>query len=438
MSNPRPALRTGAPSSAPPNPHIVTFGCRLNSVESEIIRLEAAAAGADDTTVVVNTCAVTGEAVRQARQAIRRLRRENPDGRIIVTGCAAQLDPRQFSMMPEVDRVLGNAEKLQRRHYASAVDGDADPPERVVVSDVMTAANPATHPVESFDGRSRAMVQVQQGCDHRCTFCTIPFARGPNRSLPVAQIVDQIRRLARGGYPEVVLTGVDICSYGADLPDRPSLAALVGALLTAVPELPRLRLSSLDPAAIDIDLIALFGDQPRLMPHVHLSLQAADDMVLKRMKRRHSRAGALAVVEALRRARPDIVFGADLIAGFPTETEAMFARTLSFLEEAGLVYLHVFPFSPRPDTPAARMPQVPGPVRRARAAELREAGARATARHFADRIGQRIEVVVEGETTARSPDFAPVRLEFAARPGDIIPVALVGATHDYLIGAPTT
>ncbi|MBL8658201.1 MAG: tRNA (N(6)-L-threonylcarbamoyladenosine(37)-C(2))-methylthiotransferase MtaB [Rhodospirillales bacterium] len=418
-----------------PDPHIVTFGCRLNSLESEIIRAEAAAADAGDA-VVINTCAVTGEAVRQARQAIRRLRRERPESRIIVTGCAAQLEPDAFAAMAEVDRVLGNAEKLHRRHYAPAEsDGAGVGGERVVVSDIMSAPEATVSPVDEFDGRSRAMVQIQQGCDHRCTFCAIPFARGPNRSVPPDRIVDQVRILVERGYPEVVLTGVDICSYGGDRAGGPTLAGLVRTLLAAVGDLRRLRLSSLDPAAIDRDLVALMSEEARLMPHAHLSLQAADDMVLKRMKRRHTRAGALTTIDALRRARPDIAFGADLIAGFPTETEAMFANTLSFISEARLTYLHVFPFSPRPDTPAARMPAVPGPVRRERAAVLRRAGAAATAAHFHGRIGDRVEVAVENERTGRCPDFAPVALDFAARPGEIIPAHIVGATPAHLIGA---
>lgn len=410
-------------------PHVVTFGCRLNSLESEIIRREAAAAGADET-VVVNTCAVTGEAVRQARQTIRRLRRDRPGSTIIVTGCAAQLAPDAFAAMPEVDRVLGNAEKLERQSYG-ARGGE----ERIVVSDIMAVRETAGHLLEGFEGRSRAMVQVQQGCDHRCTFCTIPFARGPNRSVPPERIIAQVRVLAERGFPEVVLTGVDVCSYGADLADRHALGALVRRLLAEAPELPRLRLSSLDPAAIDADLVAAFAGEERLMPHVHLSLQAADDLILKRMKRRHSRASALAVVGELRRARPDVVFGADLIAGFPTETEAAFANTVSFVEEAGLTYLHVFPFSARPEAPAARMPQVPGPVRRERAAALRRAGDAARGRYFATRVGARVDVVVETETTGRCPDFAPVALGAAARPGAILAVDILGATGEHLLGA---
>lgn len=410
-------------------PHVVTFGCRLNSLESEIIRAEAAAAGAGDT-VVVNTCAVTGEAVRQARQAIRKLRRERPESTIVVTGCAAQLAPDTFAAMPEVDRVLGNAEKLDRGSYERAGGGG----ERVVVSDIMSVRETAGHLLEGFEGRSRAMVQIQQGCDHRCTFCTIPFARGPNRSVPPGRIVEQVRVLARRGFPEVVLTGVDICSYGADLPGGTVLGALVRLLLAEVPELPRLRLSSLDPAAIDAELIAAMAAEERLMPHVHLSLQAADDLILKRMKRRHSRASALGVVEALRRARPEIAFGADIIAGFPTETEAAFEGTLAFVEEASLVYLHVFPFSPRPEAPASRMPQVPGPARRDRAARLRAAGDAARARHLASRVGTRTEIVVETETAGRCPDFAPVALDAPAQPGTIVAVDVIGATAEHLLG----
>ncbi len=288
---------------------------------------------------------------------------------------------------------------------------------RVVVSDIMTVRETAGHLLEGFEGRSRAMVQIQQGCDHRCTFCTIPFARGPNRSVPPKRIADQVRILAGRGFPEVVLTGVDICSYGGDVADRPTLGALVRWLLAEVPELPRLRLSSLDPAAIDTELIAAMAEEERMMPHIHLSLQAADDLVLKRMKRRHSRGSALAVADALRRARPDVVFGADLIAGFPTETEAAFANTLAFVADAGLTYLHVFPFSPRPEAPASRMPQVPGPVRRERAAVLRQAGEAAKARYFAGRVGARVEVVVEAETTGRCPDYAPVASDRAGPPG---------------------
>jgi threonylcarbamoyladenosine tRNA methylthiotransferase MtaB len=412
------------------DPLIVTLGCRLNTFESEVIRAEAVAAGVDDA-VIVNTCAVTTEAVRQARQTIRRLRRERPGGRIIVTGCAAQLAPEPFAAMPEVDRVIGNAEKLRRADLAGAG-------EKIVVSDIMTVRETAGHLLHGFEGRTRAFVEVQQGCDHRCTFCVIPFARGPNRSVPIGRIVEQVRVLVDNGYLEVVLTGVDVCSYGADLPERPTLGAIVRRLLADVPELGRLRLTSLDPAAIDDALVEAMAEEPRLMPHVHLSLQAADDTVLKRMKRRHSRAQACTIVERLRRARPDVVLGADLIAGFPTETDAMFANTLSAVDDMDLTYLHVFPFSARPATPAARMPQVPGPLRRERATRLRNAGERAQRRFFTGRVGANTEVLVEERRNGRCPYYAQVRLDFDAPSGSLVPVRITGAAADHLTGEPAT
>ncbi len=407
-------------------PRIVTLGCRLNTLESEIIRSEAAAAALEDT-VIVNTCAVTTEAVRQARQTIRRLRRERPDGRIIVTGCAAQLAPDTFAAMPEVDQVLGNAEKLQRAHLARS-----DRP--IAVSDIMTVKETAAHLLQGFESRTRAFVQVQQGCDYRCTFCIIPFARGPNRSFEVGRIVDQVRLLCENGYAEVVLTGVDICSYGADLLGQPTLGALVRTVLVEVPELKRLRLSSLDPAAMDNGLFDTLGDEPRMMPHLHLSLQAGDDTILKRMKRRHSRAQAVAVAERARRARPDVVLGADLIAGFPTETEDMFNRTLDSVEDVGLTYLHVFPFSARSGTPAARMPQIAGPVKRARAAALREAGDRAQRRFFESRVGKTTEILVEQGRDGRCPHYAPVSLDFDVPQGAIVSARITGAHSDRLKG----
>lgn len=407
-------------------PRIVTLGCRLNTLESEIIRSEAAAAALEDT-VIVNTCAVTTEAVRQARQTIRRLRRERPDGRIIVTGCAAQLAPDTFAAMPEVDQVLGNAEKLQRAHLARS-----DRP--IAVSDIMTVKETAAHLLQGFESRTRAFVQVQQGCDYRCTFCIIPFARGPNRSFEVSRIVDQVRLLCENGYAEVVLTGVDICSYGADLLGQPTLGALVRTVLVEVPELKRLRLSSLDPAAMDNGLFETLGDEPRMMPHLHLSLQAGDDTILKRMKRRHSRAQAVAVAERARRARPDVVLGADLIAGFPTETEDMFNRTLDSVEDVGLTYLHVFPFSARSGTPAARMPQIAGPVKRARAAALREAGDRAQKRFFESRVGKTTEILVEQGRDGRCPHYAPVSLDFDVPQGAIVSARITGAHSDRLKG----
>ncbi|MFO1128197.1 MAG: MiaB/RimO family radical SAM methylthiotransferase [Rhodospirillales bacterium] len=369
---------------------------------------------------------MTGEAVRQARQTIRRLRREHPAKRIIVTGCAAQLAPDAFARMPEVDRVVGNAEKLDRHRLTGGS-------ERVAVGDIMVPDETAGHLLDGFEGRTRAFVQVQQGCDHRCTFCIIPFARGPGRSVEPTRIVAAARRLVAAGHLELVLTGVDICSYGIDLPGRPSLGAAVRTLLHQVPELARLRLSSLDPAAIDDDLIRGYAEEPRLMPHVHLSLQAADDLVLKRMKRRHSRADAERIVARLRQARPDMVFGADLIAGFPTETDAMFANTLAAVDDLGLTWLHVFPYSPREGTPAARMPQVPPPVRHARARTLREAGDRARTAHLGGRIGERTEVLVEADDRGRCPYYAPVRLDRRESPGTIVAATVTAADTRTLL-----
>jgi threonylcarbamoyladenosine tRNA methylthiotransferase MtaB len=409
---------------------MVTLGCRLNALESEVVRREAAAAGVSDA-VIVNTCAVTGEAMRQARQMIRRLRREHPDQRIIVTGCAAQLSPEMFAAMPEVDRVLGNAEKMNGRNLVD--DG-----RRVVVSDIMAGREAAGHRIDGLEGRTRAFVQVQQGCDHRCTFCIVPFARGPSRSVPVERIVEQVKMLVRNGYREAVFTGVDICSYGSDLPDRLRLGDLARIVLARVPDLARLRLSTLDPAAVDDAVFVALAEEERLMPHLHLSLQAADDMVLKRMKRRHDRAAAAEVVERARVARPDVVFGADLIAGFPTETDEMFANTLAAVADFGLVYLHVFPFSPRAGTPAARMPQLPAAVRKARAARLRERGESMRHRYFKTRIGTTATILVEQPRAGRCPDYAPVSLSFEASAGEMVPVRITGVANDHLLGASTS
>ena len=338
----------------PHEPDIVTFGCRLNTYESEVIRERARAAGLERA-VIFNTCAVTAEATRQARQAIRRARRQDPQARIIVTGCAAQITPEMFASMPEVDRVLGNAEKLEAASYGDfGLAGEAS----VRVNDIMSVRETAHHMIGGVTGRTRAFVEVQNGCDHRCTFCIIPYGRGPSRSVPAGEVVEQVRRLVAAGTAEIALTGVDITAWGADLPGTPRLGNLVARILKLVPELKRLRLTSLDMVEVDDELMRVIGDEERLMPHFHLSLQAGDDMVLKRMKRRHNRADALAFCDAVRRVRPDAVFGADLIAGFPTETQEMFANTLALVDEAGITYLHVFPFSPRPGTPAARMPQV--------------------------------------------------------------------------------
>jgi threonylcarbamoyladenosine tRNA methylthiotransferase MtaB len=407
-------------------PEIITFGCRLNAYESEVMRDHAARAGVDNT-VIVNTCAVTAEAERQARQAIRRARRRNPGARIIVTGCAAQIDPKAFAGMAEVDQVLGNREKLD----AAAFVPDADAA-RIRVNDIMSVDETAGHLIQGLEGRARAFVQVQQGCDHRCTFCIIPFGRGPSRSVPIGGIVEQARTLVANGYRELVLTGVDITSYGADLPGRPTLGQMVRRLLAAVPELPRLRLSSLDPVEIDDELLRLVGEEDRLMPHLHLSLQAGDDLVLKRMKRRHLRADAVALCKRLRARRPDLVFGADLIAGFPTETEVMFRNSLALVDDCGLTYLHVFPYSARPGTPAARMPQVPGAERRERAARMRRAGEAALTRFLESRVGTCASVLVESGTTGRTEHYAPVALHHGATPGDVIAAEITGATADRL------
>jgi threonylcarbamoyladenosine tRNA methylthiotransferase MtaB len=401
---------------------IVTFGCRLNAYESEVVRTRAAEDGLTDA-VVFNTCAVTGEAVRQARQAIRKARRERPGAKLIVTGCAAQIDPSAFAAMPEVDLVLGNAEKSQAGAYAPAADGS-----RVRVNDIMSVRETAGHLIDGLKDRARAFVEVQNGCDHRCTFCVIPYGRGPSRSAPAGEVVEQVRRLAAQGYREVVLTGVDVTSWGADLPGAPSFGQLVARILKLVPELPRLRLSSIDAAEIDPDLMRCLAEEPRLAPYLHLSLQAGDDMILKRMKRRHSRADALKLVREVRAVRPDVAFGADLIAGFPTETEAMFENTLALVEEAGLAYLHVFPFSPRPGTPAARMPALPRSVVKDRAARLRAAGEAALARHLDGQVGRLVEALVERPGVARAADFTEIAFEGDAPEGRIVAMRVTG--HD--------
>ena len=409
---------------------VITLGCRLNAFESEVMRANAARAGLADA-VIVNTCAVTAEAERQARQAIRRARRDRPGAKVIVTGCAAQLDPAKYAAMPEVDRVLGNEEKLDLASYQSL--GRADTP-AVQVADIMAVKETAPHLIDGFDGRARAFIQVQQGCDHRCTFCIIPFARGNNRSLAMGAIADQVRALAATGYREVVLTGVDICSYGADLPGNPTLGQLVRRLLKAVPELDRLRLSSLDPAAMDDELFKALAEEERLMPHLHLSLQAMDDMVLKRMKRRHSRDDAYQVAERARALRPDIVLGADLIAGFPTEDETMHRNTLDAVRELDLVHLHVFPYSERDGTPAARMPAVDVPERKARAAELRAAGDANRAKFLDACVGQVMPVLLERDAMGYSPQYAPVRLDASAAEGSVVTARITGVADGTLLG----
>jgi threonylcarbamoyladenosine tRNA methylthiotransferase MtaB len=452
---------------------VITFGCRLNAYESELIAAKAKAAGLADA-VIVNTCAVTAEAERQARQAIRKARRARPGATLIVTGCAAQIAPAKWAAMAEVDGVVGNVEKLEERTYSPSPWGEGaggegedlrtlrsrdqnsppfgseryfpSPPapsaqgegdvyghEKIRMNDIFAARETASHLVGGFEGRARAFVQVQNGCDHRCTFCIIPYGRGNSRSVPLGPIVGQVRALVAAGYAEIVLTGVDITAYGADLPGKPSLGEMSARLLKAVPELPRLRLTSLDPVEIDDALWRLIAEEPRLMPHLHLSIQAGDDLVLKRMKRRHSRADAVAVTERARRLRPGIAFGADLIAGFPTESEAMFASTLALVEACELAYLHVFPYSAREGTPAAKMPQVPVPVRRERARRLRMAGDAALARFLAGQKGRGVAALVETPGRGRTEHYAPIALPLGFAAGTIAHVSVADSTGHMLI-----
>ncbi len=404
---------------------ILTFGCRLNTYESEVIRAHTAG---QRNTIIVNTCAVTAEAERQARQAIRKAHRANPNAHIVVTGCAVQIDPASWQTLPGVTRVLGNAEKLMPESWAVNA-GSA-------VSDIMAARETAPHLVTDFAGRARAFVQVQQGCDHRCTFCIIPFGRGPNRSVPIGAIVAQARLLLAGGYQELVLTGVDIASYGADLPGRPSLGQMCRRLLAQVPDLPRLRLSSIDPAAIDDDLWRLIADEPRLMPHLHLSLQAGSNLILKRMKRRHLTDDASAVIARARDLRPGIAIGADLIAGFPTETDTLFAETLDFVKTEKITFLHVFPYSERPGTPAARMPAVPVPIRKDRAAQLRIAGRANAAKFHTQQIGRMVNLLTETDHTGHSEHFVAVRLTAPARIAQLLRARVIAANDDHILAEP--
>jgi threonylcarbamoyladenosine tRNA methylthiotransferase MtaB len=396
---------------------VVTFGCRLNAFESEVIRREAEHAGLSDT-IIVNSCAVTHEAVAQARQSIRRLKRARPGARVVVTGCAAQTQPEQFAAMAEVDRVVGNDDKLRRDtwHAAGAAFGRGPDfgigqTEKIAVADIMAVRTMAPHLLDGFKaGLPRVFVQVQNGCDHRCTFCIIPYGRGNSRSVPMGAVIEQVRALVERGHAEIVLTGVDLTSYGADLPGAPKLGRLIRQILRHVPELKRLRISSIDQVEVDRDLLGVIADEPRLMPHLHLSLQSGDDLILKRMKRRHSRADAMAFCAAVRRLRPDITLGADIIAGFPTETEDMFMRSQDLVEACELTFLHVFPYSPRPGTPAARMPQVAPDIVRQRAKRLRATGAAALQRRLACEVGATREVLIESATQGRTEHFLPVAI----------------------------
>ncbi len=411
-------------------PEVVSLGCRLNTYESEVMRAHARNAGLMNA-IIVNTCAVTKEAERQGLQTLRRLRRENPDAHIVATGCAVQLDPARYAAMPEVNRVLGNEHKMKAESFLPNTN------ETVLVTDIMELRETAEHLVEGFDGRARAFVQVQQGCDHRCTFCIIPFARGNNRSVPMGRIVQEVRGLVEAGFKEIVITGVDITGYGGDLPGQPTLGQMVRRLLIAVPELPRLRLSSIDPAEADEDLFQLIADEPRLMPHFHISAQAGDDMILKRMKRRHTRADIIAFCDRVRSLRPDAVFGADLIAGFPTETGEMFENTCALVSDAGLTYLHVFPYSIRPGTPAAKMPQIDKPTIKARAARLREIGRNALAQTLRTHVGTTTDVLVEQALEGRSAHYALVRFTAPQTPGDVVTIRITSADSDMLHAANT-
>ena len=452
---------------------IVTFGCRLNAYESEVIRREAQAAGVTDT-VVVNTCAVTVEAVRQSRQTVRRIKRERPHAHIVVTGCAAQIEPKSFADMPEVALVLGNEEKLSaktwretpwretpwreapwretpgretpgreiscatgREHRRAVMRAPFGVPaeEKIKVNDIMAVRETAAHLIDGFEDRARAFVQVQNGCDHRCTFCIIPYGRGNSRSVPMGEVVGQVRRLCERGYREVVLTGVDLTGYGSNLPGAPRLGILVRQILKHVPELARLRLSSIDSVEADRDLLDALANESRLMPHLHLSLQSGDDLILKRMKRRHRRADAIAFCKELRRRRPDVVFGADMIAGFPTETEDMFARSLDLVDACALTHLHVFPFSPRPGTPAARMPQVASKVVKERARRLREKGEAALKDHLEAQIGSTCRVLTVSPDRGHSEQFIPVRLNVPAAAGLILDAAIAGHDGRQLLAA---
>ena len=420
-----------APMKPPPkSPVFSTFGCRLNAYETEAMKALSTEAGLGDA-VVVNTCAVTAEAVKKARREIRRLARENPGAPVIVTGCAAQTEPETFAAMPEVTHVLGNAEKMRAESWQGLAPDLIGQSEPVQVDDIMSVTETAGHLIDGFGTRARAYVQVQNGCDHRCTFCIIPYGRGNSRSVPAGAVVDQINRLVARGYNEVVLTGVDLTSWGADLPGTPKLGDLVRRILKLT-DVARLRISSIDSIEVDAALMEAIATEPRLMPHLHLSLQHGDDLILKRMKRRHLRDDAIAFCEEARRLRPGMTFGADLIAGFPTESKAAFENSLRIVTECGLTWLHVFPFSPRTGTPAARMPQLPGPVIRERAAQLRAAGAAAERAYLDTQVGRTHSVLMESPDMGRTEHFAKVAFGTAQATGTIVTAEITGVADGTL------
>ena len=406
-------------------PKFTSLGCRLNAYETEAMKELTAQVGLEGA-VIINTCAVTAEAVRKSRQEIRKLRRENPDARIIVTGCAAQTEPQTFAAMDEVDSVVGNTEKMQLSTWQGMAADFIGTTEKVQVDNIMSVTETAGHLIDGFGTRSRAYVQVQNGCDHRCTFCIIPFGRGNSRSVPAGVVIDQIKRLVDKGYNEVVLTGVDLTSWGADLPVQPKLGDLVMRILKLVPDLPRLRISSIDSIEVDDNLMQAIATEPRLMPHLHLSLQAGDNMVLKRMKRRHMREDAIAFCQQAKLLRPDMTYGADIIAGFPTETEEMFENSLELVEDCALTWLHVFPYSVRNGTPAARMPQVAGQDIKRRAAALRAAGARQVRKHLAAQQGAIHRILMESPRMGRTEQFTEVRLSSDRPQGEIITAQITG------------
>lgn len=409
----------------PEDPQVITFGCRLNMYESEVMKGHARAAGMKDA-IIINTCAVTSEAERQARQTIRKMRRENPDAPIIVTGCAAQIAPEKFAEMPEVTRIIGNDLKLKAETWG------LQEPDRILVNDIMAVKETTPHLIDGLEDHARAFIQVQNGCDHRCTFCIIPYGRGNSRSVPIGAIADQVRKLVAAGYNEIVMSGVDVTSYGHDLPGEPTLGQMIRRVLALVPELKRLRLSSLDPVEIDEDLWHLIEHEARFMPHLHLSLQAGDDMILKRMKRRHLRADVIAVCERARKIRPDIAFGCDIIAGFPTEDDAMFENSLRIIQECDITYLHVFPYSPRPGTPAAKMPQVDKAVIKERAAKLRALGDVQLEKFLARQVGKTLNVLVERGDIARAENFAPMRVT-GQIPGTLLSRVAHSADREVLV-----